>query len=127
MNKPHTNWQPQDQQALAQQPPTDAELFARFRPIFERIAAGAVEREQSRSLPFEQVEWLRAAGFGAIRIPLAYAGIGASLPQFFALLLELATADSNISHLLRGHFAFLESRINHEEESTRAFWFPKVV
>lgn len=105
----------------------DAELAARFRPVFERIAAGALEREQTRRLPVEEVDWLRQAGFGALRIPRDYGGLGATLPQFFALLLELATADSNVSHLLRGHFAFLESRLNHEDEATRAFWFPKVV
>jgi alkylation response protein AidB-like acyl-CoA dehydrogenase len=106
--------------------PLDAELAARFRPVFARIAAGALEREQARRLPFEEVEWLRAAGFGALRIPQEYGGVGATLPQFFGLLLELAAADSNISHLLRGHFSFLESRLNHEDEATRAFWFPKV-
>lgn len=108
-------------------PPTDAELAARFQPVFDRIAAGAVERERARRLPFEEVEWLRAAGFGALRVPQAYGGLGASLPQFFDLLLGLATADSNVAHLLRGHFAFLESRLNHEDEATREFWFPKVV
>lgn len=106
--------------------PADDELAARFHPIFERIAAGALAREQARRLPFEEVGWLREAGFGALRVPRAYGGIGASLPQFFRLLRELAAADSNISHLLRGHFSFLESRLNHEDEDTRAFWFPKV-
>lgn len=108
-------------------PPTDEQLAARFRPIFERIAAGAVEREQQRSLPYEEVSWLREAGFGALRVPQRYGGLGATLPQFFSLLQELATADSNVSHLLRGHFAFLESRLNQEEEESREFWFPKVV
>lgn len=107
--------------------PTYDTLAARFRPVFERIAAGAVERERNRALPFEAVGWLRDAGFGAVRIPLAYGGAGATLPQFFGLLTELAQADSNVSHLLRGHFSFLESRLTHEDESVRAFWFPKVV
>lgn len=36
---------------------TDYEPLAeRFRPIFARIQAGALEREQTRSLPFEQVK-----------------------------------------------------------------------
>jgi hypothetical protein len=45
-------------------------LAARFRPIFQRIAAGAVEREQSRSLPHEPIQWLKHAGFGAVRVPV---------------------------------------------------------
>lgn len=105
---------------------TTEALRERFRPVFERIALGAVEREQQRRLPFDEVRLLREAGFGALRIPRSYGGLGATLPQFFTLLLELASADSNISHLLRGHFSFLESRLNHEDEATRAFWFPKV-
>jgi len=107
--------------------PTYEELAARFRPIFARIAEDAVRREQERELPYEAVRCLREAGFGRVRIPLKYGGFGATISQFFRLLVELAEADSNVSHLLRGHFAFLESRINHTDESVREFWFPKIV
>lgn len=88
------------------------QLAARFRPIFARIAAGAVERERSRSLPFEPIQWLKEAGFGAVRVPVAYGGAGASLPQLFQLLIELAEADSSVPQALRGHFAFVEDRLN---------------
>ncbi|MNR90281.1 Dibenzothiophene desulfurization enzyme C [compost metagenome] len=107
--------------------PTYEELAQRFRPIFARIAEDAVRREQERELPYEAVRWLREAGFGRVRIPLKYGGLGATISQFFRLLVELAEADSNVSHLLRGHFAFLESRINHTDETVREFWFPKIV
>lgn len=60
---------------------TDYEaLAARFRPIFARIAEGAVERERSRTLPFEPIQWLKQAGFGAVRVPVEFGGAGASLP-----------------------------------------------
>ncbi|MBW6153832.1 hypothetical protein KZ844_29365, partial [Pseudomonas aeruginosa] len=37
----------------------DYELLAqRFRPIFARIAEGAVERERQRELPHEAIAWL---------------------------------------------------------------------
>jgi alkylation response protein AidB-like acyl-CoA dehydrogenase len=52
--------------------PADEDLGARFRPLFQRIAGEAVRREQQRELPFEAVQWLREAGFGAIRVPKAY-------------------------------------------------------
>ncbi|MES2025845.1 MAG: acyl-CoA dehydrogenase family protein [Pseudomonadota bacterium] len=107
--------------------PTYEELAQHFRPIFARIADGAVQREQERALPYEPVSWLREAGFGRVRIPQLYGGFGATISQFFRLLVELAEADSNVSHLLRGHFAFLESRLNHTDEAVRAFWFPKIV
>lgn len=107
---------------------TDYEaLAARFRPIFQRIAAGAVEREQSRSLPYEPIQWLKEAGFGAVRVPVEYGGGGASLPQLFELLIELAEADSNVPQALRGHFAFAEDRLNATLGPERDLWFKRFV
>jgi alkylation response protein AidB-like acyl-CoA dehydrogenase len=106
--------------------PAWEELAGRFRPIFARIAEGAVEREQNRTLAHEQVAWLREAGFGAVRIPKAYGGLGATLPQLFRLLVELAEADSNISHLFRGHFSFLEARLNIPDPTAHARWFRQI-
>ncbi|WP_448092874.1 acyl-CoA dehydrogenase family protein [Pseudomonas lini] len=107
---------------------TDYEaLAARFRPIFQRIAAGAVEREQTRSLPYEPIQWLKDAGFGAVRVPVEYGGGGASLPQLFELLIELAEADSNVPQALRGHFAFTEDRLNSPPGPGRDLWFKRFV
>jgi alkylation response protein AidB-like acyl-CoA dehydrogenase len=86
-------------------------LASRFRPIFERIATGTAERER-RELPHEAIGWLKAAGFGAVRLPASAGGAGASLPQLFRLLTELAAADSNLPQALRGHFAFVEDWLN---------------
>ena len=86
--------------------PSYEALAARFRPIFARIAEGAVERERTRTLPYEQIDWLRKAGFGAVRIPIGEGGSGATLPQLFRLLVELGEADSNLVQILRAHLAF---------------------
>jgi alkylation response protein AidB-like acyl-CoA dehydrogenase len=107
--------------------PDYEELAARFRPIFARIASSAIPREQSRSLAFAEVAELRTAGFHKIRIPVSYGGFGATVPQLFRLLVELAEADSNISHLFRGHFAFLEGRLNLGEKAAQELWFERVV
>jgi alkylation response protein AidB-like acyl-CoA dehydrogenase len=107
---------------------TDYERLAeRFRPVFARIAAGALAREQQRTLPYEPIEWLRAAGFGAVRVPQAHGGSGASLPQLIRLLIELAEADSNLPQALRGHFAFVEDRLNAEPGAARDIWFQRFV
>ncbi|MHA7278184.1 acyl-CoA dehydrogenase family protein [Arthrobacter sp. MDT2-2] len=95
-------------------PGTDAEyefLAARFRPLFARIAEGASRREQKHELPREEIRVLIDAGFGALRVPVSAGGSGASLPQLFRLLTELAAADSNIPQALRAHFAFVEDRL----------------
>lgn len=107
---------------------TDYEqLAARFRPIFARIVEGAVERERSRSLPYEQIKWLKEAGFGAVRVPVEYGGAGASLPQLVQLLIELAEADSSVPQALRGHFAFVEDRLNAHAGSPQDKWFRRFV
>ncbi|PJJ55168.1 acyl-CoA dehydrogenase family protein [Compostimonas suwonensis] len=103
--------------------PSDAQLAERFGPVFERIAAGAVERERSRRLPYDEIGWLKEAGFGALRVPVEYGGIGASMSQTVALLIELGAADSNLPQALRGHFAFVEGRRRTRDEASRAEWF----
>lgn len=104
------------------------ELVAeKFRPIFKKIAEGALEREQNTILPFEPIQWLKQAGFGALRIPVQYGGTGVSLPQLFALLTELAQADSNLVQALRGHFAFVEDRLIAHRDEDQQRWFNRFV
>ncbi|MFP5022213.1 acyl-CoA dehydrogenase family protein [Pseudonocardia phyllosphaerae] len=88
--------------------PSDAELRTRFRPLFDEIAAGAVERELERRLPEKEIAALRDAGFGALRVPAELGGSGATLRQLFSLLVDLAAADSNIPQALRTHMLFAE-------------------
>ncbi|MEQ1309210.1 acyl-CoA dehydrogenase family protein [Acinetobacter bereziniae] len=102
-------------------------VAAKYRPIFEKIAEGTLAREQQRSLPYEQINWLKQAGFGALRVPVKFGGDGVSLPQLFQLLIELAKADSNIVQALRGHFAFVEDRLNAHKVADQALWFNRFV
>ncbi|WP_426809441.1 acyl-CoA dehydrogenase family protein [Pseudomonas sp. WOUb67] len=102
-----------------------ATLAARFRPIFSRIAESSVERERNRTLPHEPIQWLKEAGFGAVRVPVEHGGGGASLPQLFQLLIELAAADSNVPQALRGHFAFVEDRLNAHASAPQDVWFQR--
>lgn len=102
-------------------------LAAHFRPLFARIAAGAAERERTRTLPYEPLQWLKEAGFGTVRIPQQKGGWGASLPQLFQLLIELAEADSNLPQALRAHFAFVEDRLNQPDNAEHDAWFRRFV
>lgn len=104
-----------------------ATLAARFRPIFTRIAESSVERERNRTLPHDPIRWLKEAGFGAVRVPVEHGGGGASLPQLFQLLIELAEADSNVPQALRGHFAFVEDRLNAHASAPQNVWFKRFV
>ncbi len=103
------------------------ELASRFRPLFARIAESALLREQDRVLPREEVALLASAGFGAVRVPRRYGGAGASLPQLIELLTELAAADSNLPQALRGHFAYVEDRLNQHATADQSAWFARFV
>jgi alkylation response protein AidB-like acyl-CoA dehydrogenase len=101
------------------------ELAATFRPVFARIAEGAAERDARRILPYEQVGWLNQLRFGALRVPAAHGGHGASLIDSFRLLIELAEADSHVAHLLRSHIGFVESVLLLPDDAVRARWFAR--
>lgn len=101
--------------------PTE-ELLRVFRPVFARIAERAVAREQDHELPFECFGWLNALRFGALTLPVARGGYGATLAQTVELLVELAAADSSVAHVYRSHLGFLAS-LGAEEADV---WFPRV-
>jgi alkylation response protein AidB-like acyl-CoA dehydrogenase len=103
-----------------------AELSARFAPVFGRIAEGTVERESNHVLPFEPVKWLKEAGFTTLRVPVSHGGDPVSHEHLFRLIVELSAADSNVGHLLRSHFSFVET-INLQPEKFRLRWFPRVL
>ncbi|MBF6437553.1 acyl-CoA dehydrogenase family protein [Nocardia cyriacigeorgica] len=105
---------------------SDAELDATFAPIFDRIAAGAVEREIDRRLPHEEIGWLKAAGFGALRAPVEAGGFGVTVRQLFRLLIDLAAAESNLPQALRVHFSFVEDQLLAEPGPTRDAWLRAV-
>ena len=85
-----------------------ASLTEHYRPLFARIADGALDRELDRRLPFDEVKALDEAGFGTLRVPVEHGGPGVTIETFTRLLIDLAEADSNIAHLYRSHAGFLE-------------------
>lgn len=97
-----------------------------FSPIFERIRAGAIERETLRQLPREEINWLSEAGFGRLRVPVSHGGFGLELREFFDLLIELGAADSNIVQALRGHIGFVEFVRTHPDPLFREQWFARL-
>lgn len=107
--------------------PEATDVVAPFRPLFARIAEGAVARDADRELPYDHIRALADAGFGALRVPIAEGGSGATLEQLFGALTELAAADSNITQALRGHFAFIEDRLVSGDLRSRETWLRRAV
>ena len=93
--------------------------------LLGRLVENAVRRELNRELPYAEVAELDAARFGALRVPREYGGAGASVPEVVREVVRLAEADSNIAHLYRGHFGFVES-LAFQPESVQQQWYPVV-
>ncbi|MDY0747679.1 acyl-CoA dehydrogenase family protein [Paucibacter sp. R3-3] len=85
------------------------EILAGLPAIAAEIAAGAVQRELNRELPFEVFRRLRETGLTWLRVPRSLGGPGGTLADQVEITCTLAAADSNVAHALRGHFGFIES------------------
>lgn len=82
-----------------------------LRALLAEIAVGASEREAKRIAPYEQIRWIADAGLGRLRVPVAESGAGATLRELFEFLIQLAEADSNVAHILRVHYWFVEVQL----------------
>ncbi|KAA8735697.1 monooxygenase [Acinetobacter qingfengensis] len=100
-------------------------LAKNFRPIFKKIKAHALQREIEHTLPIEQIQWLKDAGFTRLRLPKRYGGFEATIPEVFALLVELAEADSNLPQVLRIHFGFTEDILISQDEAFKQRWLER--
>jgi alkylation response protein AidB-like acyl-CoA dehydrogenase len=105
---------------------TYEELAAQFRPVFQRIRETAIGRDIERKLPHDEIQWLKEAGFTTLRLPREQGGFGATLPEFFNLLIELSEADPNVTNALRAHFGFSEDVLNSKVPEWREKWLGRV-
>jgi alkylation response protein AidB-like acyl-CoA dehydrogenase len=124
--------EPQVANGLLARAPYRSELIDRLHdewsPLFAEIASGTVQRELDGVLPFGPVRRLKEAGFGALRVPRAYGGLGATWPEVTALWIELAAADANLPQAFRGHFALAEDRLwQHRRGLDQRVWFERFV
>jgi alkylation response protein AidB-like acyl-CoA dehydrogenase len=83
----------------------------RLAQLIAAIGEGALERERTGERPFAAIDLVREQRLGALRIPAEDGGGGASLRELFAVVIALASADVVVAHILRGHFAYVETRL----------------
>ncbi|QIB32919.1 acyl-CoA dehydrogenase family protein [Ancylobacter pratisalsi] len=103
-------------------PPADGEAeLARLQPLFDRIEAGASERERERILPFAEVALLREAGYGALRLPRGDT-VGLTFRQLLKIVIRLGAADSNVAHIFRNHFTVNELYARRAREGQGRVW-----
>ncbi|MGY3534040.1 acyl-CoA dehydrogenase family protein [Bradyrhizobium sp. USDA 4452] len=115
MNKPvsATSLQPSDR-LDSQSPDIDA--------LLSRIAEAAGQRERERILPFAEVDLIRKARLGALRLPVDVGGAGASIRTLFELVIRLGAADANVAHILRNHFSVVERLVRRPQDEQHRQW-----
>lgn len=95
-----------------------------FADVLEDVAKGELDRERTGRAPYDEVRLLAGARYGALRLPPGLGGAGASLVDLVDLTIELAAADSNVAHVLRNHFMFVEDALGTEWHLRH--WLPEV-
>ncbi len=91
-----------------------------------RLAGTTADRERNRVLLHEPVRSLVAAGFGAIRVPVEFGGLGGSLEDLFERVAHLASVDPNLAHVFRGHIGFVEWLHVQADREYAVGWFGRV-
>jgi alkylation response protein AidB-like acyl-CoA dehydrogenase len=79
--------------------------------LIAMIGEGALERARTGERPFAAIDLIRQQRLGALRVPAQDGGGGATMRELFSVVIALATADVNVAHILRGHFAHVEERL----------------
>jgi alkylation response protein AidB-like acyl-CoA dehydrogenase len=97
-------------------PPADID------PLLNRIAEGASERERDRILPFQEIDLIRKARLGALRLPTAAGGAGSTIRELFEVVIRLGEADANVAHILRNHFSVVERLVRTPKDEQSREW-----
>lgn len=93
-----------------------------FEQLLELIAADASKRDQQRIHPYDIVELLGRARLGALRLPVEQGGGGSSLRDVIEVAVRLAEADTNVAHIYRNHFTFVERFLTGSDDERRRPW-----
>ena len=114
--------------ATISRPDTIEEFDRALDEVLIGIASRAVEREQSHTLLYDEVRALQSIGFGSVRLPAEHGGLGLSFEQLVERLILVASADSNLAHLYRGHIAVVEEIVAgyDADDANRDAWIQRI-
>jgi SfnB family sulfur acquisition oxidoreductase len=102
---------------------SDAEAIAAAREIAGTLAAGALQRDKERRLPYAEMDLLSDAGLLAITVPKSFGGAGVAAGTLAEVIATLAEADGSIGQIPQNHFFMLEAlRLEGSEDQKRYFY-----
>ncbi|WP_059017366.1 acyl-CoA dehydrogenase family protein [Mycobacterium sp. M26] len=97
-----------------------------FTDLLARIRSGAKDRDLNDENPFDQVNALKRAGFGTLRLPADLGGSDFTVRQLFSTIIDVAAADPIVAHIFRTHFWFVEERLRLLSDARSRQWLAKV-
>ncbi|MBC8824295.1 acyl-CoA dehydrogenase family protein, partial [Escherichia coli] len=72
--------------------------------LAQRLSEGAAERDRTRRLPRDEIDWFSQSGLWAITVPKAYGGAGVSHVTLTEVIKIVAAADPSLGQLPQNHF-----------------------
>jgi len=90
--------------------------------LLSAISEGASDRERERTLPFLQIDLIRKARLGVLRLAAEAGGAGSSIRELFEIVIRLGEADANVAHILRNHFSVVERLVRQPRTDQHREW-----
>ncbi len=87
---------------------SDEEALAIAQDLSQKFKAEAVQRDQNRILPFEEIEAYSQSGLWAITVPKQYGGAEVSSLTVARVIALFSGVDGSIGQIPQNHFYALE-------------------
>ena len=87
---------------------SDEEALAIAQDLSQKFKAEAVQRDQNRILPFEEIEAYSQSGLWAITVPKQYGGAEVSSLTVAKVIALFSGVDGSIGQIPQNHFYALE-------------------
>ncbi|MBF7683264.1 SfnB family sulfur acquisition oxidoreductase [Acinetobacter sp. B5B] len=102
---------------------SDQEALDVAKKLSEQFKTHAVQRDQQRILPFQEIDMLSQSGLWAISVPKQYGGADVSTYTIAQVIALLSGADGSIGQIPQNHFYALEVLRNTgtEEQKKRLY------
>lgn len=95
--------------------------------LLAAMAVTASRRDARVEPPDELMAQVRRLRLGAAGIPVARGGWGLGVAELFELVVDMARADPNVTHILRNHFAFVEAQLGFGDQPQVGRWVDEAV